>query len=96
MADEALEVNTAVEDLVVEQQVDEAEVSAPAAHSEWDSADKSSPAAESSWSAPILSLARKATESIGGGMRKPSQGSEQEPEHHLNNSPKKSAGMSNF
>lgn len=108
MADETLEVNTAVEDLVVKQQVDEAEVSGPATHSEsdgrnneWDSAEKSSPAAENSWSAPILSLARKATETISSGMsyaaapRKASQGSEQEPENDLNNSPKKFAGIWN-
>lgn len=111
MGDQALEVNTAVEDLAAKQQVDEAEVLGLATHGEpdgrndaWDQAERSSPAAaaDNSWSAPILSLARKATETISSGMsyaaapRQPSQGAEQEPENDLNNSPKKFAGISHF
>ncbi|XP_017282174.1 RUN and FYVE domain-containing protein 1 [Kryptolebias marmoratus] len=105
MADQPLEVNTAAEELVDEQRADEAEVSGPAAQDEpgggsngRGSAGTSSPAAaENSWSAPILSLARKATETISSGMsyaaapRKPSQGSKQEPENGLNNTPRKFA-----
>lgn len=106
MADQTLEVNTTVEDLVASQLVDEAEVSGqgePDGGSDVRSSpEKSSPAAENSWSAPILSLARKATETISGGMsyaaapRKPSQGSEPEPENNQNNTPKKFTGISEF
>lgn len=109
MADQTLEINTTAEDPVAKQQVDEAEVSGPAAQGEPDggcdvrnSPEKSSPAADSSWSAPILSLARKATETISGGMsyaaapRKPSLGSELEPENNLTNTPKKFTGISVF
>uniref|UniRef100_A0A4W6D2E4 RUN and FYVE domain containing 1 n=1 Tax=Lates calcarifer TaxID=8187 RepID=A0A4W6D2E4_LATCA len=88
MADEAGEVNTAVEDGEAKQQQNEPEVSEPATDGESGDGDgegrteKSAPAApENSWSAPILSLARKATETISSGVsyaaapRKPSQGS---------------------
>ena len=71
MADEAGEVNTAVEDGEAEQQQEEPEVSEAATDGEPDDSDapeqteKSAPAAaENSWSAPLLSLARKATETI--------------------------------
>uniref|UniRef100_A0A8D0CX28 RUN and FYVE domain containing 1 n=1 Tax=Sander lucioperca TaxID=283035 RepID=A0A8D0CX28_SANLU len=88
MADEAGEVNTAVEDGEAKQQLDEPEVSETAPDCESGGSDrqerteKPAPAAaESSWSAPILSLARKATETISSGVsyaaapRNPSQGS---------------------
>ncbi|XP_049897674.1 RUN and FYVE domain-containing protein 1 [Epinephelus moara] len=108
MADEAGEVNTAVEDSEAEQQLDESEVSEAAPEAESGGSDgqerteKPAPAAtENSWSAPILSLARKATETISSGVsyaaaqRHPSQGSapssplEKEPENELNNTSKK-------
>lgn len=108
MADEAGEVNTAVEDSEAEQQLDEPEVSEAAPEAESGSSDgqerteKPAPAAtENSWSAPILSLARKATETISSGVsyaaaqRHPSQGSapssplEKEPENELNNTSRK-------
>ncbi|KAL7395579.1 hypothetical protein ABVT39_019633 [Epinephelus coioides] len=108
MADEAGEVNTAVEDSEAEQQLDEPEVSEAAPEAESGGSDgqerteKPAPAAtENSWSAPILSLARKATETISSGVsyaaaqRHPSQGSapssplEKEPENELNNTSKK-------
>ncbi|KAM4733004.1 RUN and FYVE domain-containing protein 1 [Anableps anableps] len=88
MADQTLEVNTAVEDHAEKPEPGEPEVSGPATEEEPDcSHGRDSPenahpaAAESSWSAPILSLARKATETISSGMsyaaapRKPSQDS---------------------
>uniref|UniRef100_A0A1A8RAX2 RUN and FYVE domain containing 1 n=1 Tax=Nothobranchius rachovii TaxID=451742 RepID=A0A1A8RAX2_9TELE len=84
MADEILVINTAVEDHEENQHLDGAEVSGPAAHGSdgGNSAENTTPSAEeSSWSAPILSLARKATETISSGMsyatapRKSSQGS---------------------
>ncbi|KAM4585989.1 RUN and FYVE domain-containing protein 1 [Fundulus diaphanus] len=75
MADQTLEVNTAVEDRVEKTEPEEPEVSGPATDDEpdpsqgRDSPEKSHPAAaESSWSAPLLSLARKATETISSGM----------------------------
>uniref|UniRef100_A0A8C9Y9X6 RUN and FYVE domain containing 1 n=2 Tax=Sander lucioperca TaxID=283035 RepID=A0A8C9Y9X6_SANLU len=75
MADEAGEVNTAVEDGEAKQQLDEPEVSETAPDCESGGSDrqerteKPAPAAaESSWSAPILSLARKATETISSGV----------------------------
>ncbi len=93
------------------QQLNEPEVSGGATDSESgvsdgpDHAEKSAPAAaENSWSAPLLSLARKATETISSGMsyaaapRNPSQGSapssptEQEPEKDFNNTPRKLPG----
>ncbi|XP_033488743.1 RUN and FYVE domain-containing protein 1 [Epinephelus lanceolatus] len=108
MADEAGEVNTAVEDSEAEQQLDEPEVSEAAPEAESGGSDgqerteKPAPAAtENSWSAPILSLARKATETISSGVsyaaaqRHPSQCSapssplEKEPENELNNTSKK-------
>ncbi|KAM4554549.1 RUN and FYVE domain-containing protein 1 [Odontesthes bonariensis] len=108
MDDEAGEVNTAVEDQAEKQQVDEPEVSGPETHAEsdgtngQDAAETSSPAAaENSWSAPIFSLARRATETISSGMsyaaapRKSSQGSaasspaEREPEDDLSSAANK-------
>uniref|UniRef100_A0A3Q2QF11 RUN and FYVE domain containing 1 n=1 Tax=Fundulus heteroclitus TaxID=8078 RepID=A0A3Q2QF11_FUNHE len=75
MADQTLEVNTAVEDRVENPEPEEPEVSGPATDDEpdpsqgRDSPETSHPAAaESSWSAPLLSLARKATETISSGM----------------------------
>lgn len=110
MADEAGEVNTAVEDREETQRQHEPEVLQPAADGEPDGqdwAEKPAPAAvaaETGWSAPILSLARKATETISSGMsyaaapRKPSVGSaassptEKEPENDLNSTSKKLPG----
>ncbi|XP_028271492.1 RUN and FYVE domain-containing protein 1 [Parambassis ranga] len=108
MADEAGEVNTVTEECIEKQEQDEPEVSEPATDGEPDSrdgqacAEKPSPvAAENSWSAPILSLARKATETISSGMsyaaapRKLSQGSaassstEKELENDLNSTANK-------
>ncbi|XP_069553045.1 RUN and FYVE domain-containing protein 1 isoform X2 [Brachyistius frenatus] len=108
MADEAGEVNTAVEDREEKQQLDESEVSTPATDGEPDGSDgqgcmeKSAPAAQdNSWSAPILSLARKATETISSGMsyasapRKSSQGAavssptDKEPENDIDSTSKK-------
>ncbi|KAK5611818.1 hypothetical protein CRENBAI_009520 [Crenichthys baileyi] len=105
MADQTLEVNTAVEDHVEKPEPEESDVSGPATEDEpdggqcRDSPKKSHPAAaESSWSAPILSLARKATETISSGMsyaaapRKASQDSAvasssyKEAGNHLNSS----------
>ncbi|XP_035524980.1 RUN and FYVE domain-containing protein 1 isoform X1 [Morone saxatilis] len=108
MADEAGEVNTAVEDGEAKQPPHEPEVSGAATDGEsgcsddQDRAEKSAPApaAETSWSAPLLSLARKATETISSGVsyasapRNPSQGSaassptETEPENDLDNASK--------
>ncbi|CAJ1058142.1 RUN and FYVE domain-containing protein 1 [Xyrichtys novacula] len=109
MAEESGEVNTAVEDGEAKQQQDETEVSDVVAEGESDGSDgqdlaeKPAPAAaaaENSWSAPILSLARKATETISSGVnyaaaqRNASQGSapsspsERESENDVNNSSK--------
>lgn len=116
MADEAGEVNTAAEDGEAKPRLDEPEVSGAAIDGESVNGDghgrteKSAPApapaatAENSWSAPILSLARKATETISSGVsyaaapRNPSQGSavssptEKEPENDLNRTSKKLPG----
>ncbi|XP_020495055.1 RUN and FYVE domain-containing protein 1 [Labrus bergylta] len=108
MADESGEVNTAVEDEEAKQQQDEAKVSDVATDEESvGSNDEDTPersaqaAAENSWSAPILSLARRATETISSGVsyaaahRNASQGSaassptEREPEHDVNNTSEK-------
>lgn len=100
MADESEEVNTAVEDGEAKQLEDEPRVSETGPDDETGDghgqAEKS--AAESSWSAPLLSLARKATETISSGVsyapRNSAQGSavsspaEKEPENELNNSKK--------
>ncbi|XP_059201889.1 RUN and FYVE domain-containing protein 1 [Centropristis striata] len=107
MADEAGEVNTATEDGEAKQ-LDEPEVSEAAPQGESGGSDEQEPAekpapaaAESSWSAPILSLARKATETISSGVsyasapRNPSQApaasstADKEPENDLNNTSKK-------
>lgn len=113
MADEAGEVNTAVEDGEEKQPLHEPEgLSGAAADDEsggsdgQDRTERSAPAvtAENSWSAPIVSLARKATETISSGVsyvaapRNPSHGSvassptEREAENDLNNTPKKLPG----
>ncbi|XP_035982861.1 RUN and FYVE domain-containing protein 1 isoform X2 [Fundulus heteroclitus] len=75
MADQTLEVNTAVEDRVENPEPEEPEVSGPATDDEPDPSQGRDPpetshpaAAEGSWSAPLLSLARKATETISSGM----------------------------
>lgn len=88
MADEAEEVNTAADDgdaalPLQETEVSEAETNGEFRSSDWpDPGSKPSPAsAEHSWSAPLLSLARKATETISSGVsyattpRNPAQGS---------------------
>lgn len=109
MADEAGEVNTAVTERDEKQEQDEPKVLGPATNgepdggSEQDWTERQAPqlAEENSWSAPLLSLARKATETISSGIsyaaiqRKPSQGSaassptENEAESDLSNSAKK-------
>ncbi|XP_043983224.1 RUN and FYVE domain-containing protein 1 [Gambusia affinis] len=108
MADQTLEVNTAVEDHVEKPDPGEQEVSGPATDDEptgtqcRDPPENTHPAAaESGWSAPILSLARKATETISSGMsyaaapRKASQDSavasagEKETENDLNSTAEK-------
>ncbi|XP_008418168.1 RUN and FYVE domain-containing protein 1 [Poecilia reticulata] len=108
MADQTLEVNTAVEDHVEKPEPGEQGVSGPATKDEptggqcWDPPEDTHPvAAESGWSAPILSLARKATETISSGMsyaaapRKASQdsavasASEKEAENDLNSTSEK-------
>ncbi|XP_015232772.1 PREDICTED: RUN and FYVE domain-containing protein 1-like [Cyprinodon variegatus] len=75
MADQTLEVNTAVKDHVEKTEHEEPEVSSlPTNEEPCDRQGRDSPeephpaAAESNWSAPILSLARKATETISIGM----------------------------
>ncbi|XP_068570594.1 RUN and FYVE domain-containing protein 1 isoform X2 [Cebidichthys violaceus] len=77
MADEAGEVNTAVEGSEPKQQLDEPQVSEAVPDDESDDSDGQDrtenpapvpAAAASSWSAPILSLARKATETISSGV----------------------------
>lgn len=88
MADEAEEVNTPVEDGDTVQLLQETEVSEAEKNEEFrssnrpDPREKPSPAStEHSWSAPLLSLARKATETISSGVsyaatpRNPTQGS---------------------
>eukprot|EP00064_Thunnus_orientalis_P012109 superscaffoldBa00001817_g12143 len=110
MADESgeVEVNTAAEDGEEKQQQDEPQMSGAATDGEAGDSDgqgrteKSAPeAAESSWSAPILSLARKATETISSGVsyaaapRTPAQPpaatspTEKEPGNEPNNTAKK-------
>ncbi|KAG7241863.1 hypothetical protein INR49_024833 [Caranx melampygus] len=109
MADEAGEVNTAVEDNEAKQQQDEPEVSGAATDGESGDSDGQGPAekptpaaaAEYTWSAPILSLARKATETISSGVsyaaapRRTTLGSgassptEKEPENDVSNISKK-------
>lgn len=114
MADESgeVEVNTAVEDGEEKQQQDEPEVSGAETHEEAGDSDgqgrteKPAPetAVENSWSAPILSLARKATETISSGVsyaaapRNPaptpaaSCPTEGDPGNELNNTSKKLPG----
>lgn len=87
MADEAEEVNTPAEDGNTGQQVQGTEVSEAEKNSQFCSSDgpdpgeKPAPAStEHSWSAPLLSFARKATETISSGVsyaatpRNPAQG----------------------
>lgn len=112
MAEEAGEVNTAVEDGGAAQPRDEHEFSNAESNGELGGSnglerkEKSAPAAaaEYSWSAPLLSLARKATETISGGVSyaaaptNPSQGSgassptERDSENELNSTSKKLPG----
>uniref|UniRef100_A0A8D3A5R1 RUN and FYVE domain containing 1 n=1 Tax=Scophthalmus maximus TaxID=52904 RepID=A0A8D3A5R1_SCOMX len=74
MADEAVEVNTAVGDVESKQQPHEPEVSGAETDCEAGDSDgparaaRPTPAAENTWSAPLLSLARKATETISSGV----------------------------
>uniref|UniRef100_A0A7N6B1H2 RUN and FYVE domain containing 1 n=1 Tax=Anabas testudineus TaxID=64144 RepID=A0A7N6B1H2_ANATE len=74
MADDTGEVNTAVEDGEAKPQLDEPEVSGATTDGEsgisegHGRSEKPPAAAETSWSAPILSLARKATETISSGV----------------------------
>uniref|UniRef100_A0A3Q0RMK1 RUN and FYVE domain containing 1 n=1 Tax=Amphilophus citrinellus TaxID=61819 RepID=A0A3Q0RMK1_AMPCI len=76
MADEAGEVNTAVTDGEEKQEQDDAKVSEPATNGEpdgssgqdWTETSAPAVAEENRWSAPLLSLARKATETISSGM----------------------------
>ncbi|KAM7000540.1 RUN and FYVE domain-containing protein 1 [Tautogolabrus adspersus] len=108
MADESGEVNTAVEDEEAKQQQDETKVSDVATDGESicsngeDTTERSAPAAaDNSWSAPILSLARRATETISSGVsyaaaqRNASQGSaasspaERESENDVNSTSEK-------
>ncbi|XP_030594611.1 RUN and FYVE domain-containing protein 1 [Archocentrus centrarchus] len=109
MADEAGEVNTAVTDGEEKQEQDDAKVSEPATNGEpdgssgqdWTETSAPAVAEENRWSAPLLSLARKATETISSGMsyaavpRKSSLGStassptENEPESDLSITGKK-------
>ncbi|XP_006781701.1 RUN and FYVE domain-containing protein 1 [Neolamprologus brichardi] len=109
MADETGEVNTAVTERDEKQEQDEPKVLRPATNGEpdggreqdWTERQAPQVAEENSWSAPLLSLARKATETISSGIsyaaiqRKPSQGSaagsptENEAESDLSNSAKK-------
>lgn len=111
MADQTLEVNTAVEDHVEKSEPGEPEVSVletdnepDGSHDRYSPEDTHSAAGGSSWSAPILSLARKATETISSGMnyaaapRKPSRDfsigspSEKEAESDLNSTSEKCPG----
>lgn len=107
MADEAGEVNTTVENNEAGGRRDESEVPDAEADCEYGGgAERSVPAAaaENSWSAPLLSLARKATETISSGVsyaaapRNPAQGSaansptEREPENELNDTSEKLPG----
>ena len=111
MADESEEVNTAAGDDDTDLQLHESQASAVATDSDSDGSDAPGPAekptpaaAESTWSAPILSLARKATETISSGVsyaagpRSHSLGSaassptEKEPENGLITTSKKLPG----
>ncbi|KAK2849346.1 hypothetical protein Q5P01_009180 [Channa striata] len=106
MADEAGEVNTAVRDGEAKPQLGEAQDSGAASDESGNDdghgrKEKTTPAAaaENSWSAPILSLARKATETISSGViyaqRNHSQGSavssptDKEPENDPSGAAKK-------
>lgn len=88
MADAAEEVNTLTGDGDIVQQLQETEVSEAEQNKEFGSSDRPDPgdkptpaSTEHSWSAPLLSLARKATETISSGVsyaaipRNPTQGS---------------------
>lgn len=113
MADEAEEVNTAAEDGEASEQKNEPEPSTNETEDQFggsdgpDRTENAAPAAvaENSWSAPLLSLARKATETISSGVnyaasqRNPSQGSavssptEREPENDVSNASKRLPGQ---
>lgn len=113
MADEAEEVNTVAEDGEAGEQKNEVDASADDTEGEVDCHDGPDPtekspvtaAAENSWSAPLLSLARKATETISSGVnyaasqRNPSQGSavssptETEPVNDVGNASKRLPGQ---
>lgn len=68
MADEAKEVNTAVEQSEAQQQLDEPQVAEAALDVDRDGPEGAERPAESGWSAPLRSLARKATETISSGV----------------------------
>lgn len=113
MADEAEEVNTVAEDGETGEQKNESEASTDETkgdvecHDVPDRTEKFSAtaAAENSWSAPLLSLARKATETISSGVnyaasqRNPSQSSsvnsptDNEPENDVGNFSKRLPGQ---
>lgn len=113
MADEAEEVNTVADDGGAGEQTNESEASTDESrgnlecHDVPDRTEKFSAtaAAENSWSAPLLSLARKATETISSGVnyassqRNSSQGSavssptENEPENDVGNFSKRLPGQ---
>lgn len=115
MADESEEVNTAVEDVEANQQseeVPEAEPSgecpgsdAPEAAETTAAAPAPAPASDGGWSGPLLSLARRATETISSGVsyaaapRNHSQSSaassptDKEPENEVSTTGKKLPGL---
>lgn len=113
MADEAEEVNTVAEDGGADEQKNEVDASTHETEGELgchDGPDRTekfpaTAAAENSWSAPLLSLARKATETISSGVnyaasqRNPPQGSamssptEKEAENDVDNASKRLPGQ---
>lgn len=113
MADEAEEVNTVTEDGEAGEQKNESESSTDETQGDLECHDvpdrtdmfPTTAPAENSWSAPLLSLARKATETISSGVnyaasqRNPSQGSavsiptENEPENDVGNFSKRLPGL---
>lgn len=113
MADEAEEVNRVAEDGEAGEQENESEASTDETKGDLECHDVPDPtekfsttaAAENSWSAPLLSLARKATETISSGVnyaasqRNPSQScavsspTENEPENDVGNFSKRLPGQ---
>lgn len=110
MADEAEEVNTVAEDGEAGEKENKTEASTDEAKGDFKCHDvpdnvSATAAAENSWSAPLLSLARKATETISSGVnyaasqRNPSQGSSvssparNEPENDVGNSSQRLPGQ---